>query len=76
MKITVKIIIYTLIDAFGQVDHAVVEDPSDSICIGGIGIDGIYHLYNGEGRHLNQWAKEFGMRSGNHEKEIEEIDVT
>jgi hypothetical protein len=76
MKITVKAIVYTLTDAFGDVSHSVVGDHSDNVCFGGIGIDGKYHQYDSyEGHHAYEWAAKLGMKVGCYEKEIE-IDVT
>lgn len=72
MKITVKAIVYTLTDAFGDVTHAVVGNHCDNICLGGIGIDGAYHQYNCyEGRHAYKWAEARGMKVGCYEKDIE-----
>lgn len=57
-----EIWIYRLIDAKGDKCYTVVDDPSDSGCIGGYDVDGKYHQYDSyELYHAYEWAEERGM---------------
>lgn len=70
--IQVKVIIYTLTDANGNVTTSVVNDYGDSINFGGIGKDGQWHGYDGyEGIHAYPWADELGMKVDCFEKTID-----
>lgn len=72
MKLKVKVIIYVLTDAQGNISHSVIGDYTNSICVGGIGSDGKHHQYDSyEGYHCYEWANERGMSLDCYEKEIE-----
>jgi hypothetical protein len=54
---------YRLTDFKGDQRITVVDDPSDSGCIGGYGKDGIYQQYDSyELYHAYEWAEDRGMK--------------
>jgi len=70
--ISVKVIIYTLTDAYGDISTSVVGDYGNSICFCGVGSDGKTHQYDGyEGIHSYDWAEKLGMTVNCYEKTID-----
>lgn len=59
----IEFYIFVLTDATGNKTYDVVGEPSDNICIGGIGKDFQYHQYDSyEGYHAYGWAEKLGMK--------------
>lgn len=57
------IYLYRLTDANGNKTITVIDDPSDSGTILGVGSDGKYHQYDSyELYHAYEWAEKLGMK--------------
>ena len=75
MKKTVYI--YRLTDANGDQKFTIVDDPSDSGCIGGYNKEGQYQQYDGyELYYAYEWAQERGMKltCGTVELDMDNVD--
>lgn len=71
-----EIHLYRLTDANGDKQITVVDEPSNSGCIGGYGSDGKYHQYDSyELYHAYDWAKERGMKLEYAKMEIDASDA-
>ena len=58
-----EIHVYRLTDFKGDYHYTIVDDPSDSGCIGGYGKDGARHQYDSyELMHAYDWAESHGMK--------------
>jgi len=66
-----KIYVYSLLDGQGNFTDAVVNDPSDNLCIGGYDADGRYHQYDSQSAwYIYGWAEKHGFHADMEEHEI------
>ena len=57
-----KIWLYKLTDAVGIERVVVVDDPSDSGCIGGHDREGDYHQFEDSMYHIYDWALQYDIQ--------------
>ena len=54
----ISLYIYVMTDAYGSQSSATVQDPSDTICIGGYDTSGVYQQFDSyEAYHIWGWLE-------------------